>query len=139
MKKYVFDSYALIAFLEDEPGAETVESALREVVTQKARGYLSIINWGEVFYTVMREQGEETAEEVVRILGRYPFIVVDAGHALTKTAARLKGRYRIAYADCFAAALAIQHNATVLTGDPEFKCLEDQISVSWINCLGMGL
>lgn len=132
MKKYVFDSYALLAFLEDEPGAEKVEYALREIVARKARGYLSIINWGEVFCIVMREQGEDVAEDIIKTLERYPFILVDADLNLTKAAARLKGQYRMAYADCFAAALAIRHKATVLTGDPEFKHLENEVSISWV-------
>jgi ribonuclease VapC len=39
---------------------------------------------------------------------------------------------RIAYADCFAAALALQQNATLVTGDPEFKHLENQITIHWV-------
>jgi len=132
MKRYVFDSYAILAFLEDEPGAGKVEKALREVIQGKAEGFLCVINWGEIYYTVLREQGETAAEEVARHLEEYSLIMVDADQPLTRIAARLKGTYRIAYADCFAAALARQNKATVLTGDPEFNLLKKDVKISWL-------
>ncbi len=65
MKRYVFDSYAILAFLEDEKGADLVENTLREVVANKARGFLSVINWGEIYYSIRREQGQSKAEAVL--------------------------------------------------------------------------
>jgi ribonuclease VapC len=132
VNRYVFDSYALLAFLEDEPGAAQVEKALREVMGGKAEGWLSIINWGEIYYTAMREQGEKTAEKVVALLAQYPMRLVEADQTLTREAARFKARFRIAYADCFAAALAKRHKATVLTGDPEFRQVEKEVKVLWL-------
>ena len=58
--------------------------------------------------------------------------MVDVNIELTRIAARFKAKGGISYADCFAAALAKQHKATLLTGDPEFKQLEDEISISWL-------
>ena len=133
MKRYVFDSYALLAFLEDEKGADLVEKALREVVANKARGFLSVINWGEIYYSIMRERGQGEAEVVLTHVAGYPLELVDVDLNLTKVAARLKGRYRIAYADCFTAALAKKNKAVVLTGDPEFKLLENEVEVKWLT------
>ncbi|MBW1932937.1 MAG: hypothetical protein JRI56_07985 [Deltaproteobacteria bacterium] len=53
----------------------------------------------------MREQGVETAEKVIGQLKQYPVELIDADQKLIYEAAKLKGRYKIAYADCFAAAL----------------------------------
>ena len=133
MKRYVFDSYALLAFLEDEKGADLVEKALREVVANKARGFLSVINWGEIYYSIMREQGQGEAEAILTHVSNYPLELVEVDLDLAKVAARLKGRYPIAYADCFAAALAKKNKAVVLTGDPEFKFLENEVEVQWIT------
>ena len=52
--------------------------------------------------------------------------------ALTILAAKFKAQYPIAYADCFAAALAFQRKAVVVTGDPEFRKLSDRISIEWV-------
>lgn len=57
MKKYVMDSYAMIAFFEDESGADRVSKILNEIVERKAKGFMSVMNWGEIFYNTMREQG----------------------------------------------------------------------------------
>lgn len=132
MKRYVFDSYAILAFLENEAGAGKVEKALREVINGKAEAYLSIINWGEVYYITMREQGRDMADEVASHLDKYPFKIIEASRDLTRAAAQFKGKFTIAYADCFAAALACRYDATVLTGDPEFKLLENDLQVSWL-------
>jgi predicted nucleic acid-binding protein len=38
----------------------------------------------------------------------------------------------MSYADCFAAALAKERKAEVVTGDPEFKQIEPEVKVHWI-------
>ena len=133
MKRYVFDSFAIIAFFENEPGAELVQRALQQVVSGQAQGWMSVINWGEVYYSTYREQGFEAAECVAAQLARYPIQMVHADMDLTKEAALLKGKYRVAYADCFAAALSKRKKAIVITGDPEFLVLGNEAEVLWMT------
>ena len=131
-KAYVLDSYALLVHFEDEPGAERVRSLLRSANAGKTKLFLSGINFGELYYTALRERGVNAAEEIRFILAQLPVEIVDADIALTLTAAKLKGRHPVAYADCFAAALGIRKGARVITGDPEFKKFGDAVSVEWI-------
>jgi len=133
VKRYVLDSYAMITFFEDEPGAQAVASLLRELLANRAKGYMSVVNWGEMYYSVMREQGLVEAETILTQFEKYPIELVDADQALTREAAKLKVSYRIAYADCFAAALSIKLKAILVTGDPEFRQLEEKISIQWID------
>jgi ribonuclease VapC len=133
VKKYVMDSFAMIAFFEDEPGAEMVELILKSLMARKAKAYMSIINWGEIYYNTLREQGVETAEAVIEQLKQYPIELVDADKKLTYEAAKLKGRHKIAYADCFAAALSRTLDAVLVTGDPEFKKLGNKYLIQWLN------
>ncbi len=133
MKRYVIDSFAMIAFFEDEPGADEVSLILKSLMDRKAKAYMSVINWGEIYYNTLREQGVSTAEEVIDQLKQYPIELVDADQNLTYEAAKLKGGYKIAYADCFAAALAHRLNAVIVTGDPEFKKLGDEYTIQWIK------
>jgi ribonuclease VapC len=133
VKKYVMDSFAMIAFFEDEPGAEKVALILKSIIARKAKAYMSVINWGEIYYNTLREQGVETAEKVIGQLKQYPIEIVDADQKLTYEAAKLKGSYKIAYADCFAAALSHRLNAVVVTGDPEFKKLGNKYSIQWLK------
>jgi predicted nucleic acid-binding protein len=133
VKKYVMDSFAMIAFFEDEPGADRVALILKSLIDRKAKAYMSVINWGEIYYNTMREQGVETAEKVIGQLKQYPIELVGADQNLTYEAAKLKGRYKIAYADCFAAALSRRLNALVVTGDSEFEKFGDECSIQWIK------
>lgn len=133
MKKYVMDSFAMIAFFEDEPGADKVELILKSLMNRKAKAYMSVINWGEIYYNTLREQRLEIAEKVIKQLKQYPIELVDADQKLTYEAAKLKARYKIAYADCFAAALSHRLNAVLVTGDPEFKKFGDEYSIQWLK------
>jgi len=132
MKRCVLDSFAMIAFFEDEPGADLVADILREIMDGKVKGFMSVINWGEMYYNTMREQGAEAAEKVLQQFDKYPIQLIPADRAMTHKAAKLKGRFRIAYADCFAAALALEMNAPLVTGDPDFRRLEEKVAIKWI-------
>jgi ribonuclease VapC len=133
MKRYVFDSYAMVAYFEDEPGADRVAQILRQLIQGKAKGYMSVVNWGEVYYNTMREEGIAEAEKVILQLDKFPIQIVEVNRNFAYEAAKLKGKYRIAYADCFAVALSLKLNASLVTGDPEFRKLKEQISIQWIN------
>ena len=133
MKKYVFDSYALIAFFENEPAAEKVESFLKDVLEGTARGFMTVVNWGEVYYATSRAYGEEVAKRVIQEIESYPIEIIEADQELTLEAARLKAKYPIAYADCFALALAKFKKAELLTGAPEFKRIKkEKVRIQWL-------
>jgi ribonuclease VapC len=133
MKRYVLDSYAMIAYFEDEPGADRVALVLKQLIKGKAKGFMSVVNWGEVYYNTMREQGISEAEKVILQLDKFPIQIVDVNKELAYEAAKLKGEFRIAYADCFAVALSVKLGAAIVTGDPDFKKLQKRISIQWIN------
>jgi ribonuclease VapC len=133
MKRYVLDSYAMIAYFEDEPGADRVARVLRQLIQGKAKGFMSVVNWGEVYYNTMREQSVAEAERAIFQLDKFPIQLVEVNKDLAYEAAKLKGKYHIAYADCFAVALSVKLNASLVTGDPEFKKLQEWISIQWIN------
>jgi len=133
MKRYVFDTYAMIAYFEDELGADRVAQILRQLIQGKAKGYMSAVNWGEVYYNTMREEGIAETERVILQLDKFPIQIVEVNRDFAYEAAKLKGKYRIAYADCFAVALSVKLNASLVTGDPEFRKLKERISIQWIN------
>lgn len=133
MKQYVLDSYAMIAYFEDEAGADRVAQILRQLIQGKAKAYMSVVNWGEVYYNTMREEGVAEAEKVILQLDKFPIQMVEVNRDFAYETGKLKGKYRIAYADCFAVALPEKLNATLVTGDPEFKKLKERISIQWIN------
>ncbi len=135
MATKVLDSWALIAFFEDEPAAEQVEKLLADAAAEKHKLLLSVINWGEIYYNTMREISRETAEEKARDIAALPLDVVGVSDdlALVRQAAAYKATYKLAYADCFAAALAKEKKAELVTGDPEFRTLEKEIRIHWLK------
>lgn len=132
-ERYVLDSFALLAYLENEPGAERVEEILAACADGTARGWLSIVNFGELLYITEREQGLEAAQQAVALIDQLPLEVVDADRARTFAAAHVKARRPLSYADAFAVALAAELEAQVVTGDPEFEKVEDLVTVCWVG------
>ena len=126
------DSWALMAFFEDEPAAEQVEKLLAQAAAEKHKLLLSVVNWGEIYYNTMREVSQEAAEQKAREIATLPIDIVGVGDDLTlaRQAAIFKATHKMAYADCFAAALAKVKNSELLTGDPAFKAVEKEIKIN---------
>jgi len=132
MKRYVLDSHALLAYAEGESGAKEVADILKEGLADKAELYQSVINWGEMYYIALREGGKERAELYRETFARYPITIVEANKELTLQAAQYKATHKMSYADAFAAALAKNRKAVLVTGDKEFKTLDGEIKISWL-------
>jgi predicted nucleic acid-binding protein len=133
MATKVLDSWALIAFFEDEPAAETVEKILEQAAAERHKLLMSVVNWGEIYYNTMREVSQEAAEQKLKEIAAMPIEIVDADSELTKQAAIFKATKKMSYADCFGAALAKIRNAEFITGDSEFKEVEKEIKINWLK------
>ena len=128
----VLDSWALLCYLEQEPGHEKIIELFEKAVESSKPLLMCIVNWGEVYYQVARRFGEQKAQEVERLIQTLPIILVEANKELTREAARIKATKKMAYADCFAVALARLKKAELYTGDPEFKAVEKEVKVVWV-------
>ena len=131
------DAFALLAWLQDELGADEVERYIDRAANEEDFVcYISTINLGEVFYRLLRVRGSDEAEafwEDAR-RGSLPVNLVEPTRNRIREAARIKGKYPIAYADAFAAQVAREKGVPLMTGDPELKLIEEEglISVIWL-------
>ena len=131
---YVLDSFALLAHLEDEErGAKVTEILKNAQQSDNIILYISVVNLGEVYYITMRERGDLKAKEVLALTKMLPIQIINVDLDLTLKASRLKAKYPVAYADCFAAALATEKDARIVTGDPEFKKMEGEVKIEWLG------
>lgn len=130
---YVLDAHALAAYFEKEPGYEKVQGLLTEAASQGKPLLLSAVNWGEVFYVTLREHGSEAANRITKVIEEFPVEVVSVDIKLARQAAIYKASHKMSFTDCFAAALAKIHRATLVTGDKDFKTLENEIKVQWLR------
>jgi len=128
----VLDSWALLCYLEQEPGFEKMIELFEKAVESSKPLFMCVINWGEVYYQVARRFGEQKAQEIEQLIQTLPITLIEANKELTREAARIKAAKRMAYADCFAVALARLKKAELFTGDPEFKAVEKDIKVVWL-------
>lgn len=129
----VLDAHAVFVYLEREPGYQIVRDALARATETGKPLYLTTVNWGEIYYSTLRELGDPAAEKIVRLLASFPIEVVDVDASIAKQAGRYKSGGKISYADCFAAALAKLRRLPLMTGDKEFKIVEDDIKIVWLR------
>lgn len=131
------DAFALLTWLQDEPGAYLVEEFLQRAATEvDFRCYLSLINLGEVYYRIYRVQGRDKADAFWSdALRNLPIVPMEVTRRRIREASRLKARYPIAFADAFAVQLALEMQTPLVTGDPEIRILEKEgiLSVIWLK------
>lgn len=131
MKRTVLDASALMTFFENRPGAEKVEDLIRLGVEGKRQLFMSVVNWGEVYYSTWRAKGPGIAREAIEDIAQLPLEIVDADLDLTHTAAGLRAEHKLPYTDCFAAALAFQRKASLATSDKDFSHVEKKLEILW--------
>jgi uncharacterized protein with PIN domain len=131
--RFVLDSYAILALLNNEAGATRVASLLNQAKDQEINLHMSLINLGEVAYIVERRHGQEKVRTMLAYLENVGILYEEASKERILAAAHLKARFSIAYADAFAAALAGEYSATLLTGNPEFRASSTVLHVEWLG------
>jgi PIN domain nuclease of toxin-antitoxin system len=128
----ILDAHALLAFFEKEPGYEKVQAAFVNAAEKDSNLLMTSVNFGEVYYIVLRECGQQKAEEIERIIRTLPIEIIDADILLAKEAARFKAKYKISYADCFAAVLTKLKKGELLTGNKEYEQIKNEVKIIWI-------
>jgi len=128
---FVFDSHALLKFFQKEKGYEKVLHLLEEMKKTGATKYINAINLGEIIYMTKREFGDQKKLEVLANMERLEFRVLPVPNQLIFQAAEYKAQFPISYADCFALASAMEHQAAIVTGDPDFKKVQHLVEILW--------
>jgi predicted nucleic acid-binding protein len=131
VKTYVLDASALMVFFENRAGAAKVEELLTRAADAQRPLAMSVINWGEVYYSIWRTHGEKAAAKLHEI-AQLPIQVFDVDTGLAKHAASLKAQYNLPYADSFAAAFALARKSTLVTSDKDFERAGNTVKILWV-------
>jgi len=131
-KAIVLDSWAVLAYLEDESSSQKVAELIGYAHEHGIPLLMSVVNAGEVWYIIAREVSETEADKGVESLRQLGIEFVDADWKLVRIAGTFKAKHRMSYADCFAAALAKDQKAELVTGDKEFRQVEADIKINWV-------
>jgi uncharacterized protein len=132
MATKVLDAYALMVFFEDEPGADFMRGLIYKAVESDVNLLMSIVSLGEVWYAIARNTSPEIADQYIHEIKGLGVEIVDVDWSITRQASAFKVTGDISYGDCFAAALAKIRKAELITGDKNFKSLDNQIKISWL-------
>ena len=133
MKALVFDTSALLALLFGEPGAETVEALMHRASEKDQPMLMSAVNWAEVCYRVEGKRGAEALAQAKEFATNASVVVVPADRELAEAAAAYKAADQLSLADAFAAALAKNSKAELVTADREFTSVENEIKIIWLK------
>jgi ribonuclease VapC len=131
-ESYIFDSFTLLKLFQQEPGYEKIVELLEHIKSSKLTKYLNAINLGEIIYISKREFGDQHKLEILASIERLEFTILPVPNELIYKAAEYKAQYPISYADCFVLASAMEHDALIVTGDPEFKKVEALAKIIWV-------
>jgi predicted nucleic acid-binding protein len=124
-RPFVLDTSALFSFLEDEAGADRVESLLR-----KEKVYLPWVALLEVHYVSHQEGGEDVANFRLALLKKLPAeIVWQHDEPALLLASRYKARHRMSLADALIAGIARRLNAVLVHKDPEMEALDGAVDL----------
>ncbi len=128
MKGYVLDANALVGFFRKREGAAKVRELLNQADRKQVALCISVVNLAEVLSISARYATLEDATSAIqKVKGLVEFVSADTDQALS--AAKLRYRYKLGLADCFAAELAMRTGATLVTADPEFAKLGKQLKI----------
>ncbi|MGZ9165867.1 MAG: PIN domain-containing protein [Anaerolineales bacterium] len=130
---FILDTFALLAYLQDEPAASRIEKLLENARQGKCRLYLSTINLGEILYITERRGGVAKVQDVLALLRQLPVEALPADEQTIFAAAHIKANYSVSYADAFAIVAAQTVGGTLLTGDPEFGAVEELVNIEWLQ------
>jgi uncharacterized protein len=132
MREYVLDANAIISFLHggEQENALKVRRIVESARDGEAELFISAINLGEVFYNLRKSRNESSAIQTVSAL-RGIAAIVGVSPETAIQAAELKYRFKLGYADSFAASLAMERKATLVSADPDFEKLGK--SLKWIK------
>jgi predicted nucleic acid-binding protein len=131
-KALVLDSWSVLAYLEDEPAGQQVADIIADAHESGTPLMMTVVNAGEIWYITARETSEDVADRTIIELAQLGIRFSDADWKLAREAARFKTKGKMSFADCFAAALARENKADLVTGDAEFKQVESEVKIHWL-------
>ena len=124
----ILDTSALLAYIEDEDGADYAEDLLIKAEHNEITVYIAFVSLTEVMYITLQEKDEDTARARIDLIKSLHCIIEESNENMNLAAARLKAKNRISLADAYIAALCQEQNGILVHKDPEFEKLSPAIN-----------
>ncbi len=127
-KAFVLDTSALLAFVQNEAGAERVDQILRAGRKRDCGVFISFVSMAELYYVSWREAGRSAALELIVNVKALPVTIIESAERLTLLAGSIKATSRLSLADAFIAATASHIGGILVHKDPEFEQVENLVA-----------
>ena len=122
-ERFILDTSAILTFLQDEEGAERVDTILR-----KSEVLLPFFVPLETYYITLQEQNESVADQRYALIKQLRSTILwTVNEPILLRSARFKAHYHISLADALIAAFASYYDAILVHKDPEFEELHTEI------------
>ena len=131
--RMVLDSFALISYFLGQTAGPLVAEILEKADRGEVNLAIASVNLGEVLYRVERESNRLKAAEALQVVRTSSVEVVSVDESLAIAASRVKTDLRMGYLDCFVVSLAERLEAKILTGDPDFRRVENLVEIAWLE------
>jgi predicted nucleic acid-binding protein len=129
---FVLDTFSVLTYLKEEAGWEKVRDLLNEADKKRATLYLNYVNLGELYYITYREYGAVSADKTLGMIKLWPLNFVEVKEDIAIVAGRIKAENKLSYADAYVVATALTKRGVIVTGDQEFKSLEEFVDIQWL-------
>ena len=123
MKRYLFDTSALLTLRDDENGSELVADLMYQTQEKKCHCFSCFMTLMEVYYRIWKDGGESAGRLAYEKCQSLPIKWIHETKNLLEKAAEIKATNKLSLADAWIAASAIQENAILVHKDPEFTSI----------------
>lgn len=132
-KNLVLDSWSLLAYFKEEKAGFKVKELLHQAAKNQINLHLNLLNWGEIYYQILRRFGKERLRKIITVIEQSPIKLMPVDKELVILASEQKAKGGLSFADCFVLATAKRLKGLIVTGDPEFKVLEKEVEILWLK------
>jgi predicted nucleic acid-binding protein len=127
MSNYVLDTSALLAYIENEDGADEIGTLLMNALDGTDEISILTVSCIEVYYISIQEQGDIIARDRLRLIEDLPIVLEPLDEKLIRIIGDFKATNAMSFADSCIAGLAKFKNAILVHKDPEFEQIEDDV------------
>jgi len=134
---YILDACALIAYFNDEDGAENISQLFEEANLGQIDLIISVVNLCEVFYDRLKAKDAEIALDFFEDIKLLPVSICrNIGDDLIAEASKFKVEWKVSLADAFALGLArLMGGKLVSTDHHEFDVIAESglVKFYWLR------
>jgi predicted nucleic acid-binding protein len=133
MVTYIFDSSAILRYVDGEPGAVRVSEIIKSHLAGRCEAMISALHWGEVAGVTHKVHGRQGMDLAVSRLHAFGLEIVSADADRAVRASLVKLKRGIPYVDAFGIELAADSAEHVfVTADFDFKPASRDVAIEFL-------